>query len=391
MTVTPPPPAPADHPRDRPRRRRRQRPRRAPARGAGAEDLRRGQGRRLRPRRRRAGRGLRRERRRRARASPTSARVSDSASAGSPRRSSSIRTRCPRPRPRPSPTASIPTLVDLDGARAYAEAAAGPLRRVRQDRRRARAAGRAGRAGGEDRSRPCWSCRTCAWPGSAPTRTRQRRRSRLRRVAARPVHRGRRRAGSARRPRADPAVRRLAVRAAVPADLPQRGRSRADALRHHVPGETSPVPLRPTLRALATRVIALKELTPRERFAELAPFPVTGAHAAGRDPRWARPTAWPWLHAGRVLVRRAARRPSSSRPQPRAHADRPDRGAGRARRRRGGDHRPPGRRRDHRRRGGHSATGSACTTWPPPSGPRVTRACTCSGWRGPNRTTEESR
>src|SRR5438132_7198494 len=41
------------------------------------------------------------------------------------------------------------------------------------------------------------------------------------------------------------------------------------------PGETSPVPLRPTLRALTTRVIALKELTPRERFAELAPFPLT--------------------------------------------------------------------------------------------------------------------
>src|SRR5204862_4993350 len=41
------------------------------------------------------------------------------------------------------------------------------------------------------------------------------------------------------------------------------------------PGETSPVPLQPTLRALTTRVIALKELLPRERFAEVAPFPVT--------------------------------------------------------------------------------------------------------------------
>ena len=39
------------------------------------------------------------------------------------------------------------------------------------------------------------------------------------------------------------------------------------------PGETPPVPLRPAFDALATRVIALKELTPRERFAEAAPFP----------------------------------------------------------------------------------------------------------------------
>jgi len=38
------------------------------------------------------------------------------------------------------------------------------------------------------------------------------------------------------------------------------------------PGETPPVPLRPTFRALTTRVIALKELAPRERFAEQAPF-----------------------------------------------------------------------------------------------------------------------
>src|SRR5437870_2709540 len=50
------------------------------------------------------------------------------------------------------------------------------------------------------------------------------------------------------------------------------------------PGETSPVPLRPTLRALTTRVIALKELTPRERFAELAPFPVTAPMRLGLTP-----------------------------------------------------------------------------------------------------------
>src|SRR5258705_891408 len=50
------------------------------------------------------------------------------------------------------------------------------------------------------------------------------------------------------------------------------------------PGETSPVPLRPTLRALTTRVIALKELAPRERFAELAPFPVTAPMRLGVIP-----------------------------------------------------------------------------------------------------------
>src|SRR4030095_8487923 len=68
------------------------------------------------------------------------------------------------------------------------------------------------------------------------------------------------------------------------------------------PGETSPVPLRPTLRALASRVIALKELTPRERFAELAPFPVTGPMRLGVIPvGLADGMAWP--DAGRVLVR----------------------------------------------------------------------------------------
>ena len=41
------------------------------------------------------------------------------------------------------------------------------------------------------------------------------------------------------------------------------------------PDETPPMPLRPVFEALVTRVIALKELTPRERFAEQAPFPVT--------------------------------------------------------------------------------------------------------------------
>ena len=68
------------------------------------------------------------------------------------------------------------------------------------------------------------------------------------------------------------------------------------------PGETSPVALRPTLRALASRVIALKELTPRERFAELAPFPVTGPMRLGVIPVGLA-DGMAWLHAGRVLVR----------------------------------------------------------------------------------------
>jgi len=68
------------------------------------------------------------------------------------------------------------------------------------------------------------------------------------------------------------------------------------------PGETSPVPLRPTLRALTTRVIALKELTPRERFAELAPFPVKAPMRLGVIPIGSA-DGLSWLHAGRVLVR----------------------------------------------------------------------------------------
>ena len=67
-------------------------------------------------------------------------------------------------------------------------------------------------------------------------------------------------------------------------------------------GETPPVPLRPTLRALTTRVIALKELAPRERFAELAPFPVTAPMRLGVIPMGSA-DGLAWLHAGRVLVR----------------------------------------------------------------------------------------
>jgi alanine racemase len=68
------------------------------------------------------------------------------------------------------------------------------------------------------------------------------------------------------------------------------------------PGETPPVPLRPTLRALTTRVIALKELAPRERFADVAPFPVAAPMRLGVVPMGTA-DGLRWLHAGRVLVR----------------------------------------------------------------------------------------
>jgi alanine racemase len=68
------------------------------------------------------------------------------------------------------------------------------------------------------------------------------------------------------------------------------------------PGETPPVPLRPALRALTTRVIALKELAPRERFAEQAPFPVTAPLRLGVIPMGSA-DGLRWLHAGHVLVR----------------------------------------------------------------------------------------
>ena len=62
------------------------------------------------------------------------------------------------------------------------------------------------------------------------------------------------------------------------------------------------MPLQPTLRALTTRVIALKELLPRERFAEVAPFPVTAPMRLGVIPMGSADGLL-WLHAGRVLVR----------------------------------------------------------------------------------------
>jgi alanine racemase len=68
------------------------------------------------------------------------------------------------------------------------------------------------------------------------------------------------------------------------------------------PGEISTEPLAPTFRALASRVIALKDLTPRERFAERAPYPVTAPMRLGVIPMGSA-DGLNWLHAGRVLVR----------------------------------------------------------------------------------------
>src|SRR5262249_58517497 len=69
-----------------------------------------------------------------------------------------------------------------------------------------------------------------------------------------------------------------------------------------MPGETPPVPIRPTFRALTSRVISLKELTPRERFADHAPFPVKAPMRLGVIPIGSA-DGLSWLHAGRVLVR----------------------------------------------------------------------------------------
>jgi alanine racemase len=69
-----------------------------------------------------------------------------------------------------------------------------------------------------------------------------------------------------------------------------------------MPDETPPVPLRPAFRALTTRVISLKELTPRERFADRAPFPVKAPMRLGVIPIGSA-DGMLWLNAGRVLVR----------------------------------------------------------------------------------------
>ena len=62
------------------------------------------------------------------------------------------------------------------------------------------------------------------------------------------------------------------------------------------------MPLAPTFRALTSRIISLKELAPRERFADKAPFPVTATMRLGVIPMGSA-DGLNWLHAGRVLLR----------------------------------------------------------------------------------------
>jgi len=69
-----------------------------------------------------------------------------------------------------------------------------------------------------------------------------------------------------------------------------------------MPGEKPPIPLRPVFHALKSHVVSLKELTPRERFADRAPFPVTAPMRLGVIPIGSA-DGMLWLNAGRVLVR----------------------------------------------------------------------------------------
>lgn len=68
------------------------------------------------------------------------------------------------------------------------------------------------------------------------------------------------------------------------------------------PGESPAVPLRPVFRKLASRVIAIKDVFPRDRFADLAPFPITAPMRVGVIPIGTA-DGLAWLHTGRVLVR----------------------------------------------------------------------------------------
>jgi alanine racemase len=63
-----------------------------------------------------------------------------------------------------------------------------------------------------------------------------------------------------------------------------------------------PIDLRPAFHALKARLIEVKELTPRERFADVAPFPIRSGMRLGVLPIGAGDGAHR-LHAGRVLVR----------------------------------------------------------------------------------------
>jgi alanine racemase len=68
------------------------------------------------------------------------------------------------------------------------------------------------------------------------------------------------------------------------------------------PGEPPAMPLRPVFRKLASRLIAIKDVFPRERFADLAPFPITAPMRVGVIPI-GNADGLAWLHTGCVLVR----------------------------------------------------------------------------------------
>jgi alanine racemase len=63
-----------------------------------------------------------------------------------------------------------------------------------------------------------------------------------------------------------------------------------------------PVPLVPVFRALKSRLVEVKGLTPRDRFAAEAPFPITAGMRLGVIPIGAG-DGFNRLHAGRALVR----------------------------------------------------------------------------------------
>ena len=69
-----------------------------------------------------------------------------------------------------------------------------------------------------------------------------------------------------------------------------------------VPGPVGPVVLRPTFRAFKSRLVEVKDLTPRERFAAAAPFPITAAMRLGVIPAGMGDGVHR-LNAGEALVR----------------------------------------------------------------------------------------
>ena len=66
--------------------------------------------------------------------------------------------------------------------------------------------------------------------------------------------------------------------------------------------DAPPEPVRPAFVALKTRLIAVKEVSPRERFADAAPFPIPAPVRLGVIPMGSADGLL-LLHAGRVLVR----------------------------------------------------------------------------------------